>query len=447
MTFSNREIIRDAVLLLGILLFSLPLKIPVIQQALESLLNVSLPIRLSIYTFFLPVVLGATIIIHYRRIPEVWKQLKVPLLILSILFIWMWLGAWYSEWRGHSLKHAGRYTIHLLVFLTLLLLITPQNLKFLILVTLFWFSIISGLTFADYLLPDWKLQPFLNLVGLNYEIYWRPEWGRLSSLFENPNPYGIASVAFLSVSFYALSQKQWIIGLFGLLSGISGIFFSGSRNAIIIFMILGLAIPFTKLISKKEKIKNFWKILIGLKVGSFFTILLIGQIYFNFSQRRHLTMDRLNEFIQTLDFEKFDPRIGLFRLAVEYGIQNTSLLGVGVKNFGYAVSEEATGQWASAFRSHNEQWNAHNALLTIWIEMGWVGLFLALGFLTSWFWKYRRASLWLMASVLTLCLGQILDYFIWQITFMTVQSLTFVLMAASAKDTHLRDNEEDLSSI
>ena len=43
--------------------------------------------------------------------------------------------------------------------------------------------------------------------------------------------------------------------------------------------------------------------------------------------------------------------------------------------------------------------------------------------------------------------GQILDYFIWQITFMTVQSLAFVLMAASAKDTHLRDNDEGLSSI
>ena len=94
-----------------------------------------------------------------------------------------------------------------------------------------------------------------------------------------------------------------------------------------------------------------------------------------------------------------------------------------------------------------QRYHAHNALLTIWVEMGWVGLLLALGFLTSWFWECRRASLWLMASVLILCLGQILDYFIWQITFMTVQSLAFVLMAASAKDTRLRGNEEDLPSI
>jgi len=434
MALSNREIIRDAVLLLGILLFSLPLKIPVIQQSLESLLNVSLPIRLSTYTFFFLVVLAATIIVHYRRIPEIWKQLKVPLLILSILFIWMWLGAWYSEWRGHSLKHAGRYTIHLLVFLTLLLLITSQNLKFLILVTLFWFSIISGLTFADYLLPDWKLQPFLNLVGLKYEIYWRPERGRLSSLFENPNPYGIASLAFLGVSFYALSQKQWIVGLFGLLSGISGIFFSGSRNALLIFGVLGIITFIIYLKSKKTKRNRLWKTLTGIIIGSIIICTIFLKLFPSTLYRSHETWTRLAKITSLSDLEKLDPRFGLFRMAVAYGLENPSLLGVGVKSFGYAVSEEATGKWASWFRHVNEQWNAHNALLTIWVEMGWVGLFLALGFLTSWFWKYRRASLWLMASVLTLCLGQILDYFIWQITFMTVQSLAFVLMAASAQD-------------
>jgi O-antigen ligase len=87
---------------------------------------------------------------------------------------------------------------------------------------------------------------------------------------------------------------------------------------------------------------------------------------------------------------------------------------------------------ASMIQNANESWNAHNALLTIWVEMGWIGLFLALGFVASWFWKFRRASMWHLASVLILCLGQILDYFIWQITFMTVQSLIFVLMAASS---------------
>ena len=146
------------------------------------------------------------------------------------------------------------------------------------------------------------------------------------------------------------------------------------------------------------------------------------------SQQTWEELQLVEEFTQ---LEEIDPKFALYRMSIEYGLQHPALFGVGVKSFGYAVSEEASGPMASVIQNANETWNAHNALLTIWVEMGWVGLFLALGFLTSWFWKCRRASLWLMASVLALCLGQILDYFIWQITFMTVQSLAFVLMAAS----------------
>ena len=42
-------------LLVGLLiLFSMPLKLPALQQMLESLLSFSFPIRLSLYTLFLP---------------------------------------------------------------------------------------------------------------------------------------------------------------------------------------------------------------------------------------------------------------------------------------------------------------------------------------------------------------------------------------------------------
>jgi len=87
---------------------------------------------------------------HLRRIPEVWNQVKTPLLLMALLFVWMWLGAWFSEWRGHSLKHAGRYTIHLLVFLTFLLLVRSQNFRSMSAVLLSWFLVVSGLTIAEF---------------------------------------------------------------------------------------------------------------------------------------------------------------------------------------------------------------------------------------------------------------------------------------------------------
>jgi O-antigen ligase len=426
------EVVRDSLLLFGILTFSLPLKTPAIQSFLESILQISFPIQLSTYTLFLPMWLGITVLIHLLRIPEVWRQLKIPLLLMVMLFVWMWVGTWFSEWRGHSLKHAGRYTIHFLVFLTLLLLVNHQNIRSMTAVLLGWFSVVSGLTVAEQLFADWQLQSWFTSIGLGLELHAYESTSGLSSLFENQNPYGIVSVGLLGISLFGVVQKQWFLGIAGAFASIWGIVLSGSRNAALILIIYALLIIFVQFGRAASRHKHYWKIFIGISV------LLIGVTVITsvFNPRVLMKSQQTWEELQTVreftQLEKIDPRFWLYRMAVEYGLQHPSLFGVGVKSFGYAVSEGVLGPMAAVIQNANETWNAHNALLTIWIEMGWVGLFLALGFLTSWFWKCRRASFWLMASVLTLCLGQILDYFIWQITFMTVQSLVFVMVAASS---------------
>ena len=56
--------IRDSLLLLGILAFSLPLKTPALEQMLEFSTSISFPLKLSTYTLLLPPLLGLTILIH-----------------------------------------------------------------------------------------------------------------------------------------------------------------------------------------------------------------------------------------------------------------------------------------------------------------------------------------------------------------------------------------------
>ena len=149
------------------------------------------------------------------------------------------------------------------------------------------------------------------------------------------------------------------------------------------------------------------------------------------SQQTWEKLQLVEEFTQ---LEEIDPRFALYRMAIEYGLQHPSLFGVGVKSFGYTVSEEASGPMASVIQNANETWNAHNALLTIWVEMGWVGLFIsswisnlmvlevAAGLLFgSW-----QASLPLPGTNSRLL--HLADYF------PIVQSLAFVLVAASAQD-------------
>ena len=76
-------------------------------------------------------------------------------------------------------------------------------------------------------------------------------------------------------------------------------------------------------------------------------------------------------------------------------------------------------------------YNAHNALLTIWIEMGWVGLIAVLTFLWLWLCPAIRGPPLLMMPMLVVCVGQILDYFVWEIFFMAFQSFFFAHFATT----------------
>ena len=173
--------IRDSLLLLGILTFSLPLKTPALQQILESSTGIYFPLKLSTYTLLLPPLLGLVTLVHWRRIPEVWSQLRVPLIILACLFFWMWLGAWFSEWRAFSLKHAGRYSIHLVVLLTLLLLLSPTFAVNSVRTFILWFATLTGWTAIDVYFwknLSWtKIPDFLANFGLHLEIFNNEQWG------------------------------------------------------------------------------------------------------------------------------------------------------------------------------------------------------------------------------------------------------------------------------
>ena len=117
-------------LLVGLLiLFSMPLKLPALQQMLESLLSFSFPIRLSLYTLFLPPVALFCIVWNRKRAVEIWQKLRLPLIVLAFLFCWMWLGAVMSEYPKIALKHSGRYSIFLMTFLAFLFAIERNSLK------------------------------------------------------------------------------------------------------------------------------------------------------------------------------------------------------------------------------------------------------------------------------------------------------------------------------
>ena len=126
-----------------------------------------------------------------------------------------------------------------------------------------------------------------------------------------------------------------------------------------------------------------------------------------------------------------DVRFVIFRSALELGISNPPILGSGTKTFG---NEDFSKSKDMAFLNspwYKNAFNAHNALLTILIEMGVVGLIAVLFFLWLWLRLALRGPPLLMMPVLAVCVGQILDYFVWEIFFMTFQSFFFAHLAAT----------------
>ncbi len=131
------------------------------------------------------------------------------------------------------------------------------------------------------------------------------------------------------------------------------------------------------------------------------------------------------------DLENLDIRFTIFRAALETGIANPPILGSGTKTFGHEVFSKAKDVAHLNNPWYKDIFNSHNFLLTVWIEMGWVGLIAVLIFLWLWFRPALRGPPMLMMPMLAVCVGQILDYFIWEIFFMAFQSFFFAHFASS----------------
>ena len=412
-------------LLMGLLvLFSIPLKLPALQQMLESVLSFSFPIKLSLYTLFLPPVALFCIVWNRNRTLEIWQKLRLPLIVLTFLFGWMWLGAVMSEYPKIALKHSGRYSIYLLTFLALLFALDRESSKksgqiftgIYVLLMVFTFLDWHGQTSIPGLLSDYSL---------HIDLFSRGAFP--SSFFENRNPYAVASVA---VFFWSLAnlRHSLILSCFGIGAALYSIILAGSRNGILTLVICLLFLLYLSFKQIRKKRTAFILVLaavivVGIGFYSIYsnTVNRFGQAHFN-----HL----LN--IKTYkDLENFNIRFVIFRSATELGIAEPPILGSGTKTFGHEVFSKSkdiaylNGPW------YRDAYNSHNAPLTIWIEMGWVGLIAVLLFLWLWFRPALRGPPLLMMPMLAVCVGQILDYFVWEIFFMAFQSFFFAHFAAT----------------
>jgi len=416
-----------------LILFSLPLKLPVLQHWLENFLSITFPVRLSLYTFFLPPTALLCLFWNRGRITEIWYKLRLPLIILAFLFGWMWLGAILSDYPGIALKHSGRYSILLLTFLALLFALDRNSINKCGQIFTSIYVFLMVLTFLD-LHGKLNIPDLLSDYGLHIDLFFRDEMLHTpSSFFQNRNPYAVASVG---VFFWSLAnlRHSFILSSFGIGTSFYSIFLAESRNGILTLGICLLILLYLTFRQIRELNKAFLLVLaatIVVGIGSY-------SIYSQTTNRiAQFKLDQLWNVSTYKDLEKLEIRFTIFRAALEYGMRSPPILGSGTKTFGHEVfSKEKDVAIVNTSETLNSNlykdiFNAHNFLLTIWIEMGWIGLFAVLIFLWLWFRPALRGPPLLMMPMLAVCVGQILDYFVWEIFFMAFQSFFFAHFASS----------------
>ena len=410
-------------LLVGLLiLFSLPLKLPALQQTLESLLSFSFPIRLSLYTLLLPPVALFSMVWNRKRAFEIWQKLRLPLIMLAFLFCWMWLGAIMSEYPKIALKHSGRYSIYLLTFLAFLFALERDSLKKSGQIFTSIYVILMAVTFLD-LHGKTSIPGLLNDLGLGIDLF-NPQQ-TISSFFENRNPYAVISVG---VFFWNLANLRyyWILSSLAIAAASYSIVIAGSRNGV---LTLVLCLMFLLILTFKQI----------RKARTAFTIVLVAAVavgigYYSLKSqtisRTNASLNRLLNLNTYQDLERMELRFIIFRAAIDLGLAEPPFLGSGTKTFGHEVIGKSNALAHINNEYHRTRYNSHNAPLTIWIEMGWVGLLAVLLFLWLWFRPALRGPPLIMMPMLAVCVGQILDYFVWEIFFMAFQSFFFAYFAA-----------------
>ena len=217
-------------LLVGLLiLFSMPLKLPALQQMLESLLSFSFPIRLSLYTLFLPPVALFSIVWNKNHTAEIWQKLRLPLIVIAFLFCWMWLGAIMSDYPKIALKHSGRYSIYLLTFLAFLYALNRDSLKKSGQIFTVIYVLLTALTFLDWH-GQMRISDLLSDNGLDIDFFLN-DYRQVTSFFENRNPYSVVSVGVFFLSLANL-RHSWILSSLGLITSLYSLDIALSRNGI-----------------------------------------------------------------------------------------------------------------------------------------------------------------------------------------------------------------------
>lgn len=407
--FKLRSFLNEILLVLLLLsLFSLQIKLPIMNCA--------------IHNFLIPSFSLALIIANREKIRETMNYHRLALIFFAFFYIWIWISALSSEFMETAIKYNVKYSPYFIVFIAFLILTykNPDKFKYLrIILWLFMFLAIFGI--VEFFHPNFWL----------FKLFRSPEpsgfYPRISSFMKYPNQYGVIMSlgVILGVSLYKkreIKASEFYVSFF--LFAINSVL-AGSRNGWLIF-IVGLPIL---LVYKLMNIRTlllvlpFWIITLLLFSNAVLHTLHLDKKILIWGSDEIKVLNRKVVDSTTLE-ASMSGRVQIWKAAIKESFKKP-ITGMGIEVFGKHVGFKAVGFAV---------YHTHNIILNILIELGAVGLILFLGFVYNLLKKAKLSEPIFPISILSLFIAQTFDYFLMHDYIYTITTFFFLASAGNSID-------------
>ncbi len=356
---------------------------------------------LAIHNFLIPII--ATIIIYLNWSKNFISRYWKTFFLIFAFIAWCWISFYYSEHPDLALIYTIKYFYYIFIFFALLAM-TKDGENYLKLCNLVigFLSIISFLGIIEYLLPNWWI----------FELFKEEDfYPRISSIMQNPNSFGVLLAIAIILNFLVFqdSNGKKVYFLISEFVFLISLVLSGSRNAWM-SLILGFALLILFKIVKLRKIVIFLGVFI-------LTILLFPVAKYRFGLGELEIMPAINIELPSPKGTALS-RFLLWKLAIVEIIKHP-VTGLGIGVFSEKVSIQAFGK---------NGFNVHNLFLNILVDLGIPGLLLFFVGAIQLFKKAGHSEYWIIIPLIMFFCSQLVDFFIYDLTFMTIE-LLFICLA------------------
>lgn len=354
----------------------------------------------------------------WRHRAGAWPALRAqrPLLLATgALYAWTWISAALGEAPAHSLRYAAKYGSHVLVFVCLLAALRGTGAGRRALPVAYWFLVgVAALGIVEYVAPA-----LFDAAGGRSPVY-----PRVASLLFWPNQLGVLAAVALALGIALwreghLAARAVAIGSAALVLTLA---LAASRNGWGVCLVLLALLRWRGVLSSHAAA--------AVAAGLALAVLTfpapaaqLGIRHAALPLARHLTGAESTANGTSPPADALLSRRALWSAAWQH-LRQHPVTGIGLEAFATGIGPHITGQpWI----------NTHNLALNVAVELGLVGLVLFAVWLAVLARAGDRADPTTALPLLGLGLGQMVDCFIYDPTFMTCTALLAACYATRSR--------------